>query len=622
MSNKYQTLARLRAELPVPPLAAIDDADLSAWWTNHARLRDSAEAVLRQIKVTAGAFLDDHLDRLPTAAEIEWAPQALSALRERLAGAGLDVDEALAVRSSAGVEDGSHNSFAGIFRSVLDVRGLDALCAAIEQVWSSAFSRAAVVERMRLGDAGCNVDMTIILQRMVRARWAGVAFSHDPLTGAAHQVVEAVPRLAEGLVSGAEVAATARVDGERVDGDEALVGERPLIIEVATLARRVAQELGRPADIEWVADDVRVWLVQARPVTSLATRAPAHGPVLTWTDLYLAPDDDLADYRPLPGFAQYFRSKRLALARFANENGVAAGRALLVRANRAGLERSGGAASLTALLASPRTVLDFSDEVRQQIVDTHDLCARLLELSGDACATFVVREFLGGDCGLITQRMPDGLTLCEFSVDGLLAINRGTASTRTAALDASGACAGYAPPVERPADLAEITRRAVDAFGPVQLEWVASGGRLSLIDFSPISGHLQHHEKDGLRTISPGFAEGRCVTVAADRSLQEVSVSARVSIDEIPAPDSLGPGIADLVARLRAHDGDAIVVCPRPYAALAAVLPFVRGFVFEQASVLCHLAILLRERGIPAIASTRLYEAACTDARVTISARA
>ena len=61
---------------------------------------------------------------------------------------------------------------------------------------------------------------------------------------------------------------------------------------------------------------------------------------------------------------------------------------------------------------------------------------------------------------------------------------------------------------------------------------------------------------------------------------------------------------------IRAHAGPVIVVSPRPYAALAPLLPYAAGFVFEQASTLCHLAILLREHGVPAIESEALYRQA------------
>ena len=107
--------------------------------------------------------------------------------------------------------------------------------------------------------------------------------------------------------------------------------------------------------------------------------------------------------------------------------------------------------------------------------------------------------------------------------------------------------------------------------------------------------------------------------VTAGRNLEELSISATVSINSIPTSQSLGAELEELERQLRAHDGQAIVVSPRPYAALAALLPFARGFVFEQASMLCHLSILLREHGVPAVESEALYRQGLAGQRITFS---
>ena len=189
MSNKFLTLIRLSATLPVPPLVGIDGNALRGLWLNFDEISIAAASVLSDIKVTASAFLDEHIGRLPSHGHIAWAPQAGQALCALLRQGGLSADEPLAVRSSADVEDGTQQSFAGIFTSHLGVKGMAYLQQAIVDVWLSAFSRAAVLERLRLGDAMHEVGMTIIVQRMVAARWAGVAFSHDPMSGAPQPLI-------------------------------------------------------------------------------------------------------------------------------------------------------------------------------------------------------------------------------------------------------------------------------------------------------------------------------------------------------------------------------------------------------------------------------------------------
>ena len=65
----------------------------------------------------------------------------VSELRNEL-GRKLNPDRGYAVRSSANIEDGADASFAGQFKSALNVRGVDEVLQAIWSVWSSARSPA------------------------------------------------------------------------------------------------------------------------------------------------------------------------------------------------------------------------------------------------------------------------------------------------------------------------------------------------------------------------------------------------------------------------------------------------------------------------------------------------
>ncbi|GAA3428013.1 PEP/pyruvate-binding domain-containing protein [Streptosporangium nondiastaticum] len=217
--------------------------------------------------VTTGALEDG----LAAAGAGRWTADA--PLPDGLAGelaAALDRlgAEAVAVRSSGVAEDLAGMSYAGQYESVLDVRGPDALAEAVRTCWASGFSER--VRAYRGGDAPEGVG--VLVQRMVAARAAGAAFSVNPVTGDDGEVViSAVRGLGERLMSGEVTADEWVVRGEHAEhtsGDQdALTPEQAR--EVADLARSVAAHLGAPQDIEWVIDDERVWLVQARPITGL-----------------------------------------------------------------------------------------------------------------------------------------------------------------------------------------------------------------------------------------------------------------------------------------------------------------------------------------------------------------
>lgn len=173
----------------------------------------------------------------------------------------------LAVRSSATVEDLARSSFAGQYRSVLDVEAddVDALTAAVKSVFASLWHPAPVAYRKNLGIDDRTAAMAVVLMRMVPARRAGVVFTVDPGGDPSRARVEEVAGLAESLVSGSEtpVAASLLRTGDR--GETA--GE---MVEALDLALRVEQLAGGPQDVEWAWDGKAVWLVQARPITVAA----------------------------------------------------------------------------------------------------------------------------------------------------------------------------------------------------------------------------------------------------------------------------------------------------------------------------------------------------------------
>ena len=207
----------------------------------------------------------------------------------------------LAVRSSLVGEDDVHLSFAGQLATVLGVEGEDSLLQALETVRASA-SRLGLHPYAQLqaqraseragpgsGSGGVStappvqaplaLEMAILVQEMVPARAAGVAFSHDPITGRSTVVMEAVPRLGDELVQGRVAPDRFVVDARGVflSEDRKALAEEDLptgvILRIATMARLVADRFGLPQDVEWAWDGENVFLLQCRPITSLAGKA-------------------------------------------------------------------------------------------------------------------------------------------------------------------------------------------------------------------------------------------------------------------------------------------------------------------------------------------------------------
>jgi pyruvate, water dikinase len=206
-------------------------------------------------------------------------------------------DPAVAVRSSAVAEDSGEASFAGQQETYLHVRGAAEVAARVLDCWASFFSERALFYRGQKGSLD-DLEMAVVVQRMVEPDVSGVLFTVDPVQRRRDQmVVEAVFGLGETAVSGTVtpdnyvIARDGRLKRSRIaQQPHALVGlpgggteERPLSPEAggsATLGedelRRLA-ELGRlleehhgvPQDIEWAIAAGVLYVLQSRPVTTL-----------------------------------------------------------------------------------------------------------------------------------------------------------------------------------------------------------------------------------------------------------------------------------------------------------------------------------------------------------------
>ncbi len=196
---------------------------------------------------------------------------------------------AVAVRSSGEAEDGGRASYAGQYETVLDVQGIDAVLDAVRVCRDSANAPRVAAYRSATGDHSTReggaaiAPLALLIQRMVPAEVAGVAFGQDPVTGADRVVIEAVPGLGDALVGGTVTPERWSVDSMQGGatrtgaaaapgggGSERLLGATRAA-EVAQLTRDLGLLFGSPQDVEWALADGELWLLQSRPVT---TRVP------------------------------------------------------------------------------------------------------------------------------------------------------------------------------------------------------------------------------------------------------------------------------------------------------------------------------------------------------------
>ncbi len=268
--------------------ACNDAARVGAKAANLSRLASVAP-------VPAGFALPD-LDAAIEALPTDLAAEVRAAYADLAARVG-EPDPAVAVRSSALDEDGADASFAGQHATELNLRGAEAVLASIVRCCASARSETALAYRAAHGLAADAIRVSVLVQHLVPADAAGVAFSANPISGDRTEVVLNVAwGLGEAIVSGLvtpdmfvidatdalvvrEIATKETMTVRTANGtDQVAVPEAqrdaPSLtdaqaVQVAHLARELEQRMGWPVDIEFAMAGGVLHLLQCRPITTL-----------------------------------------------------------------------------------------------------------------------------------------------------------------------------------------------------------------------------------------------------------------------------------------------------------------------------------------------------------------
>ncbi len=212
----------------------------------------------------------------------------------------------------------THNtaSFAGQQDTYLNVTG-EKLLDRVRQCWASLFTQRAIYYRQEQGFSHADVNIAVVVQRMVDADKSGVMFTSHPSTGESTMILEAAWGLGEAVVSGAVSPDNYVVDRENGEVDVTVAEKKvmhvkdeetgetverevpeedrdrqvlsaPEVERLVELGEQVEDHYGTPQDVEWaiVGGDEQepstqsgeVYMLQSRPITTIdESRAEAAG---------------------------------------------------------------------------------------------------------------------------------------------------------------------------------------------------------------------------------------------------------------------------------------------------------------------------------------------------------
>ena len=208
-------------------------------------------------------------------------------------------DKFVAVRSSGTLEDSAANSFAGQFSSFLAQKGETEISASIKKCWASGFSERVLSYRIERGLPLTNIQIAVVIQLMVNADVAGVAFSRNPVKTLDREnlTIDSLWGLGEGLVNGELDADHFEINRETLEISPVIAKkthalkqapqggliktnladsnkEKPSLNDeqvkkVASLVLDLEEKIGSPQDCEWAFAGGRLYCLQTRPITTL-----------------------------------------------------------------------------------------------------------------------------------------------------------------------------------------------------------------------------------------------------------------------------------------------------------------------------------------------------------------
>ena len=182
------------------------------------------------------------------------------------------------VRSCASLEDGSSCSFAGQFRTFLNVERTS-VCTRIRQVFQSTCT-PSVLEYCRLHRIDpASIRLCVMVQEMVEADTSGVLFTANPQGILNESVIVLGRGTGDGVVEDRTDTASCYYNLTDQTWYCERTGDAPLLTdtqvhELIRVSQSLREFFHMECDLEYAWKDSRLFLLQVRPITTLDENAP------------------------------------------------------------------------------------------------------------------------------------------------------------------------------------------------------------------------------------------------------------------------------------------------------------------------------------------------------------
>ena len=206
----------------------------------------------------------------------------------------------VAVRSSATAEDLPQFSFAGQQATFLNVKGNKNVLESVKKCWASLFTARAIYYRTKNNFDHMKVYLCAIVHKMINGDVSGVMFTANPTTNNENEImIEASYGVGESVVSGEVNPDNYIINKETLEiksikihkkdfmltRDDISGGNKKIILddtkansqcldehkikELTKYGKIIESHYKKPMDIEWGIERNKLYILQARPITTL-----------------------------------------------------------------------------------------------------------------------------------------------------------------------------------------------------------------------------------------------------------------------------------------------------------------------------------------------------------------
>lgn len=515
------------------------------------------------------------------------------------------LNKPIIVRSSAAIEDGALTSCAGLFKSVSDIYSFREFLEAIKICWISGFSDLLDVVVGSDRDKG----ISLVVQEQIISELGGVAFTQDPIDNSLDKIIiEAGSKGSNGVVTGSGEVARYIINKTAIK--EAAL-EPKIIMELAYNVKQIELLIGRPVDVEWLYSKEVLYFVQARPITHFISEKK---------DTIISVDDPEAYKYDLENYTRThskWLEKKIPIRKLCRENNIKITDYYYFKigqAHKQDIEK------LKAMFSYD--MLEINDGKRRIKTNKNNFL-RVLEENYQNVPVVRINDMVPTYfCGYST--VIDNYVYIEAIPGGFKGYGEEGILPSIYILDKKGElvredikqCDKYFscisdtwienPSSDREINLSgeilkkihSITILFYQKLGEVRLEWMSNEDvylKDLTIEKTKITGALKQD-----LVLSLGKAEGYAKLINNFEITDEKEKTLSVRMGYRFSKLNNSEYVKKLKETLKLNDKDAILVSEYPNESLAIFTDCVKGFIFDRGSLLCHLAIILREKGIPA----------------------